>query len=69
LVGRFLVGAAPRARRPGRHALPISLWAPPAPGHTAEARALLQRVVAYHGSFDGKQQASDLLKNLGGSVN
>jgi hypothetical protein len=38
-------------------------------GHTAEARALLQRVVAYHGSFDGKQQASALLKNLGGSVN
>ncbi|MGH6994279.1 MAG: XrtA/PEP-CTERM system TPR-repeat protein PrsT, partial [Stellaceae bacterium] len=38
-------------------------------GHAAEARALLQRVVAYHGTFDGKQQASDLLKNLGGNVN
>ncbi|HYL31789.1 MAG TPA: XrtA/PEP-CTERM system TPR-repeat protein PrsT [Stellaceae bacterium] len=38
-------------------------------GHPEEARALLQRVVAYHGSFDGKQQASKLLMNLGGSVN
>lgn len=38
-------------------------------GHTAEARALLQRAVTYRGAFDGKQQASDLLKNLGGSVN
>lgn len=38
-------------------------------GKKADARALLQRVVAYHGPFDGKQQASDLLRNLGGSIN
>lgn len=38
-------------------------------GKTAEARVLLQRVVAYNGSFDGKQEASALLHNLGGSPN
>ncbi|MDE2165170.1 MAG: PEP-CTERM system TPR-repeat protein PrsT [Alphaproteobacteria bacterium] len=38
-------------------------------GKTAEARALLRRVVGYNGPFDGKQQASALLKNLGSSVN
>ena len=38
-------------------------------GQRAEARALLQRVVAHSGTFDGKQQANALLRDLGGSVN
>ncbi|MDE2229137.1 MAG: PEP-CTERM system TPR-repeat protein PrsT [Alphaproteobacteria bacterium] len=38
-------------------------------GKTAEARALLQKVVAYRGQFDGKQQAGDLLRSLGTNAN
>jgi putative PEP-CTERM system TPR-repeat lipoprotein len=38
-------------------------------GKTADARQLLQKAIGNPAAFDGKQQASDLLRSIGGNVN